>query len=83
MHEVYAFHRDEEIFLSTYICHPSMANNELSGPVVSIALAQWLITLKNRHNIYRIIFIPKTIGSIVYLNRKNDIMCLIKYFLGN
>ena len=59
---------EEEVFLSTYVCHPSMANNELSGPVVVTYLSKWLLGLKERKYNYRIIFIPETIGSIAYLS---------------
>jgi aminopeptidase-like protein len=58
---------EEEIFFSTYICHPSMANNELSGPCLATQLAQHLSGIDNYFS-YRFIFIPETIGAICYLS---------------
>jgi len=59
----------QEILISTYICHPSMANNELSGPIVSMSLINHFDKIKNLEKTIRFIFIPETIGSITYLNK--------------
>jgi aminopeptidase-like protein len=57
-----------EILFSTYICHPSMANNELSGPVLATELAKFISTFKPYYS-YKFLFIPETIGSIAYISK--------------
>jgi len=62
----------DEIFISTYLCHPSLANNELSGPVVSAALSQHVASIPNRHYSYRFVYTPESIGAIAYASANLD-----------
>jgi len=60
---------DNEILLSTSICHPSMANNELSGPVVTAYIVKHLLTNgKKPYYSHRVLFMPERIGSLTYLH---------------
>jgi aminopeptidase-like protein len=61
----------EEIIFSSYLCHPSMVSNELSGPTILIALANEVLKGERTYS-YRFIIAPETIGPIFYLNQKLD-----------
>jgi aminopeptidase-like protein len=61
--------KEEEILFSSYLCHPSMANNELSGPLMLAFLYREIAKLKNRKFSYRFVIAPETIGAICYLNQ--------------
>ena len=58
----------QEILISTYVCHPSMANNELSGPAVAMLLINFF-QKKKLNKTLRFIFIPETIGSIAFISK--------------
>jgi aminopeptidase-like protein len=62
----------KEVLISTYTCHPSMANNECSGIAVSVFLAKFILNLRKHKFTYRFIFSPETIGSIFYINKNFD-----------
>ncbi|GIP36205.1 DUF4910 domain-containing protein [Paenibacillus sp. J2TS4] len=62
----------QEILFSTYICHPSMANNELSGPIVQTMIYKYLRERGNLKYNYRFLYLPETIGSVLYLSQYGE-----------
>jgi len=68
-------HLKDELLFSSYVCHPSMANNELSGPVLMSALLRHIkAKYPSPRYSYRFILIPETIGSLAYMSRHLDEM---------
>ena len=72
--------REEEILISTYMCHPSLANDNLSGIVVLTILAKQL-ALQSRRYSYRFLFAPGTIGPLTWLHRNRERLDLIRHGL--
>ena len=57
---------EDEVLITTHVCHPSLCNDNLSGIAVSTMLAQWISDARTRYS-YRFLFIPGTIGAITWL----------------
>ncbi len=73
---------EKEIFFSTYFCHPSMANNECSGPVLLAELIRQIAAMPSRKYTYRFVFVPETIGSISYLSTGNHLADMQKNIIA-
>lgn len=66
----------DEVLLSTHVCHPSLANDNLSGIAVATRVAQHLASRPHRLS-YRFIFIPATIGAIAWLSLNREGLCRV------
>lgn len=62
----------EEVLFSSYLCHPSLANNELSGPLVLSFLYRLVAALPQRRYTYRFVVSAETIGTISYLSQRGQ-----------
>lgn len=71
---------DEEVLLSAHICHPSLANDNLSGIAVAVQLAKHLSQRKRRYG-YRFVFAPATIGAITWLSQNESRLSKIRHGL--
>jgi aminopeptidase-like protein len=60
----------KEILFSSYLCHPSLANNELSGPLVMAFLYELVNNIPDRRFTYRFLFSAESIGTICYLSKR-------------
>jgi|TARA_Y100000294_G_scaffold28365_1_gene23932 aminopeptidase-like protein len=61
--------KKDTILITSYLCHPSMANNELSGPLIQILIYLKLKKLKKRKFNYLFVTNPETIGSICFIHK--------------
>lgn len=69
-----------EVLISTHVCHPALANDNVSGMVVATKLAEYLRNLRTRYT-YRFLFVPCTIGPIAWLGRNPTVVPRIDHGL--
>jgi aminopeptidase-like protein len=84
-HLTYAEHfvqgaTDDEVLISSYICHPSLANDNLSGVALAAMLAKKLVGKSHRYS-YRFLFSPATIGPLTWLALNFDTLQRVKHGL--
>lgn len=72
---------EEEVMLTAHLCHPSIANDNLSGLVLATELARTLAALPRRRYTYRFLFAPGTVGSIVWLSRNAEVLPRLRHGL--
>jgi len=70
----------EEVLISTHACHPSLANDNLSGITIAVFLAKFLLNRDLRYS-YRILFLPGTIGAITWLARNPEAVSRVRHGL--
>jgi aminopeptidase-like protein len=71
----------EEVVISAHVCHPSLANDNLSGIAVAMEVARTLAAADSRRHTYRFLFAPGTIGSLTWLSRNPDVLPRVRYGL--
>jgi aminopeptidase-like protein len=72
---------DDEVLISTYVCHPSLANDNLSGIAVATMLAGQLSGRRLQHS-YRVLFAPGTIGPLAWLHQNRETLDRVKHGLA-
>jgi aminopeptidase-like protein len=72
---------EAEILISTYVCHPSLANDNLSGIAVSTMVAKQLAERSLRYS-YRFLFGPGTLGPLAWLHRNRDTLQRVEHGLA-
>src|ERR1700722_8277144 len=72
---------EEEVLISNYVCHPSLANDNLSGIAVATMLAKQLSQRRLRYS-YRFLFAPGTIGPLAWLHQNRDTLDRVKHGLA-
>lgn len=72
---------DQEVVVSSHVCHPSMVNDNLSGIAVATELIRQVAGRPDRRHTYRFLFAPGTIGSLAWLSRNLDRLSRVRHGL--